>query len=633
MQAAALDEAELNAVFWNSPKILVVEDDVVDRRVVCRLLRKIFGEAMVLEVAENVQQALEAARESVFDIFIVDFNLDTETGIDLAAKCGNEDAPQIFILLTGEDSWQVDYQAMSAGFADYLVKTDLSEKRLERSLRYAWRAMRQKRLLMEQATELRRAKAEIEIESSAHRQLAEELTITQRQLEAALAEAGRNEARYRWLAHHDQLTELPNRTLFAAKLAEGMRQSSRSGRVLALCVLDLDRFKQVNDSYGHKAGDELLTLAGERMQACLRSTDIVARLAGDEFAIIMTNLGSRSDAFQPAQKIAHALSEPFEIQGHVVEIGVSLGIADYDGSEAVERDELLHRADLALYRAKESRQGQIEYYDEALTAKCRRDSAIKLRLGRAIRNNELYLVFQPKLSIATGRVVGMEALARWHDPELGQVSPVEFVPIAESTGLIDDLTKCVLKQALNTLVDWQATALANIPMAVNISATQLKSDKPVKLVKRLLSRYDVAPHLLELEITETAALHDIDDAVLLLNRLRDIGISVAIDDFGTGYSYLGLATRLPVNCLKIDRSFVAGMLTNPSDGAAVRATIALAHSLGMRAVGEGVETPQQLNFLKQHGCDEAQGYYIVHPLPAADLENWFAEREKQQDAA
>ena len=608
------------------PRILVIDDDAIDRLHSGRLLAEIFGPELRLEFATNWDEAVEAVSADVHDIYIVDYFLGSGTGLEIIESACQAKGSRIFILLTGQDNRHVDIAATQVGVADFLIKKDLDVRRLERSLRYASESMRQKNQLVEQADELRRAKSDLEKEAEKQRALTKDLERTEAQLISALSRAEKSERRYRWLAQHDMLTKIPNRTLFTEKFREGLDQASRSKRDLALLLIDIDRFKWINDSFGHQVGDGFLVQVAERLSGVLRETDVVARVGGDEFAVVATNLDNENSAATVAEKIVSILSKPFLVSGHHVETGASIGIAMLNRRGRREADAMIQEADSALYRTKNAGRGAFHFYDDALDEEVQRTLSLKKALPSAIDSGDFHLAFQPKINLSTGQVCGVEALCRWTHPTLHSISPGEFIPLAEATGQIIQLSEWIFEEAIETAASWRGTPLEGLTVAVNLSALQFKQSDLVGEVRRMLDRHAVDPTSLELEITETAALENLDLAICQLNKLRELGVSVAIDDFGTGYSSLALATSLPADCLKIDTSFVAGMLNNGANAAAVNSTIALASSLNIRTTAEGVETEEQLAYLRNRGCDEAQGYLFARPLPKQELKAWYEAR-------
>ena len=608
----------------DAPRLLLIDDDETDREIIGRHLRRIFGDDLRFDMVADWDEALEAVRAGAHDIYLVDHFLGGGTGIGLIDATQADTHERAFILLTGQENRTVDLEATRVGAADYLVKSGLDVSRLERSLRYAWETLKQRRLLVDQATELRQAKAGIAEDARKYLELARTLRKMQADLRQALVRAENGEKQYRWLAQHGLLTGIPNRSLFLAQLQRDLANAERSGRPMALYLIDLDRFKLVNDSHGHKIGDGLLVQFATRVNRFLRKTDSLARLGGDEFAIITTNLDREAAASVMAEKIIDAVVEPFIVDGHRIESGASVGIVVFDGHEDVSPDELLQRADFARFRAKDAGRQQYQFFDEELNRVILRNNLLKRELSKAIGTDQIHLVFQPKIDIATKLIKGVEALSRWTHPELGIISPVEFIPLAEMTGQILDLSNWVMEAAFRTTGMWRGTVLENVPIALNVSAVQLKSGDLVNNVKELMRRYDVRASDIALEITEATALEDLEAGIDRMTALREMGVSIAIDDFGTGYSSLALATTLPADQLKIDKSFVSGMLTRSSDAAAVKASITLAHAMGMLVVAEGVEHMTEFEYLERHGCDQVQGFLIVTPLRALELAEWYA---------
>jgi diguanylate cyclase (GGDEF)-like protein/PAS domain S-box-containing protein len=426
-------------------------------------------------------------------------------------------------------------------------------------------------------------------------------------------------------ALHDMLTGLPNRVLLLDRLEQALLATSRQRSPLALLIMDLDRFKEVNDAFGHHGGDQLLTQVGPRLKSQLRSSDTVARLGGDEFAVLLPTVEDLESAVATAKKLIKSLDAPFLVEGHAFPVGASLGIAitpDH-GSDA---PTLLRRADVAMYIAKQSNGGIAVYAAEQDTNTPSR-LALVGELREAIERRRLVLHYQPKVEQSSGILSEVEALVRWPHPTEGLLPPDEFIPLAERTGLITPLTAWVLNEALAQCHEWQDAGMT-IGVAVNLSGRCLHEATLIELVREALERWRVAPHLLTLELTETTVMSDPDHARAILGRLRDLGVRLSIDDFGTGYSSLSHLRVLPVDEIKIDRSFVFGMLTNASDEAIVHSTIQLCHNLGRRVVAEGVENADTFEKLRELGCDASQGFHIERPLPPDDLMKWIRENDR-----
>jgi diguanylate cyclase (GGDEF)-like protein/PAS domain S-box-containing protein len=429
-------------------------------------------------------------------------------------------------------------------------------------------------------------------------------------------------------ALHDGLTGLPNRLLLHDRLAQAIRMAERDCRPFALCVIDLDRFKDVNDTLGHLAGDQLLQEVAFRLRQALRASDTVARLGGDEFALVLPDVDGNA-ATLAAQKVVEAVAAPLVLECHDVAVGASVGIALYpeNGGDA---ETLLRCADVAMYVAKQTRGGYAVYTPDQDHSSSERLTLVGA-LRRAIAEDELTLVYQPKVDCRTGEVGGVEALVRWQHPRQGLIQPDRFIPLAEQTGLIRPLTRWVLNAALRQARAWQDEGLT-LSVAVNLSAHDLQDIELPRRVAGLLERWDVGPQWLKLELTESALMSDPAQALSVLTELCELGVRIAIDDFGTGYSSLGYLKRLPAHEIKIDRSFVADMAGQERDRAIVRSTIDLGHNLGLAAVAEGVEDQRTLDLLGGLGCDLAQGFFLSRPLPASMVAEWCRRRATTADS-
>lgn len=438
-----------------------------------------------------------------------------------------------------------------------------------------------------------------------------------------ITEQRRAQAQVAFLATHDALTGLPNRGALRDELHRLLKRNKR-GEDLAVLCLDLDRFKAVNDLLGHPAGDELLRQVAERLRQCARETDFVVRLGGDEFAVLQCGAPQPSSSTTLARRIITALGTPFDLDGHRAHIGGSVGIAiaPFDGEEP---EQLLKSADLALYRAKSDGRGILRFFEPAMDAQIQARRALEADLRRAVASEQFHLAYQPQVDTDSGTVSGFEALLRWQHPVRGSVSPVEFIPLAEETGLIVAIGSWVLAQACRDAATWPAA----VSVAVNVSAVQFAEGSLVREVMRALGNSGLAPGRLELEITESVLMHDADQALLMLRELRQRGVRVAMDDFGTGYSSLSYLRSFPFDRIKIDRSFIHDIETNAEAQAIVRAVSGLGRSLGMATTVEGVETLGQLAAVRREGCRDVQGYLFSWPRPAADVPHMIAAAERQ----
>ncbi|TCS73803.1 PAS domain S-box-containing protein/diguanylate cyclase (GGDEF)-like protein [Sulfuritortus calidifontis] len=430
-----------------------------------------------------------------------------------------------------------------------------------------------------------------------------------------ITEQRQAEQRLNHLAYYDALTSLPNRALFQDRLGQAIATASRHQKLVGVMLMDLDQFKVINDTLGHETGNALLQAVADRLKHCLRESDTVARLGGDEFAIALTDISTIEDVVQIAQKVLDEFVCPFTIAGKELFVSASIGITLYpfDGSDA---SLLLRNADSAMYHAKDCGRKTFQFYSAEMTARVEKRLTMETELRHALERGELELHYQPQLDIATGRIVGMEALVRWRHPQKGMMPPAEFIPIAEESGLIVPIGEWIMRTACRQAMAWQAQGLPELQLAINLSARQFKPEL-AGLVKEVLAETGLPARCLELEITESLFIEGTDsETASILAHLKALGVSLAIDDFGTGYSSLSYLKCLPVNKLKIDQSFVQGISSNPEDASLVKAIIAIARSLNLRVIAEGVETEAQLHYLREHGCDYMQGYYYSRALPA-----------------
>jgi len=423
------------------------------------------------------------------------------------------------------------------------------------------------------------------------------------------------EGRLNYLAYYDVLTGLSNRTLLQDHISQAMSQADRSRHMAAILFIDLDRFKNINDSLGHSIGDSVLKLAAERLTGCIREVDTVARLGGDEFVVLLTDIGRAEDITVVAQKILETLAQPFVIDLHEFYLTASIGISVYpkDGEDV---ETLLKTADAAMYRAKGSGRNCFEFFTKEMNDLAMRQMLLEGQLRQALGRNELEVYYQPQADLKSGHIIGVEALLRWQHPEMGMISPAEFIPIAEEAGLIVPIGEWVLETACRQAVAWRTTDLPRLRMAVNLSVRQFADNKLTASVKRILKKTGHDPQLLDLELTESVLMQGAEETITILEDLRKLGISLSVDDFGTGYSSLSYLKRFPVTSVKIDQSFVRDVTTDPDDAALARSIISMAHELRLRVIAEGVETEGQLTFLINHRCDEMQGYHLSRPLPA-----------------
>ncbi|MHB9017126.1 MAG: putative bifunctional diguanylate cyclase/phosphodiesterase [Burkholderiales bacterium] len=416
------------------------------------------------------------------------------------------------------------------------------------------------------------------------------------------------------LAHHDPLTHLPNRMLLQDRLNQAIELASRQSRQIAVMFMDLDHFKYINDSLGHGVGDRLLQSVAQRLTASVRHSDTVSRQGGDEFIILLAEVEHAEDAALSAQKILSALLPPHLINGHSLHIGVSIGISVYpaDGQDV---DTLIKNADIAMYHVKENGRNHYKFFEPAMNARSVQRQTIEASLRLALERQEFILYYQPKINLHSGVIVGVEALIRWQHPQLGLLLPAQFVRIAEDSGLILPIGRWVLRQACLQAQLWQQAGLSPITIAVNTSALEFRAEGFVENIRNTLTEIGLEPDLLELELTESVLMRDVESTGSVLQALAGLGVKLAVDDFGTGYSSLSYLRQFPIDTLKIDQSFVNQITNNPGDAAIVSAVIGMGRSLKHSVIAEGVETREQYAYLRDQQCDEGQGYYFGHPVP------------------
>lgn len=456
-----------------------------------------------------------------------------------------------------------------------------------------------------------------------------------------VTERRRAEKQIRFLAHHDSLTGLGNRLHFKARIELAITRARRRDSGFGIIFLDLDHFKRINDTFGHSVGDDVLKTVADRIEECLRTTDevtrggeaneelLISRLGGDEFTVMLPDIQDPSTLAPVAQRILDALNRPFALPDHQIVLGASIGIATWpeDGRDI---DTLLRNADSAMYHAKSDGRNNYKYYEESMNAAAVHRLEFETRFRHAVEQQSIYVHYQPRIDLETGRTIGFEALARWHDAQFGQVSPAEFIPIAEQSGLIVPLTRDTFRKVCKQAAEWEAGAVGfDGRISVNFSARQFKLVDVAQDIADTLAETRVNPLRLEVEVTESVVLHDEQRVIDTLNSIREMGVTIALDDFGTGYSSLSYLRRLPVDVLKIDIAFIRGITRSREDAALTRAIIAMAKALGLAVVAEGVETAEQRKLLREWGCDEMQGFLTSPAIPAEDVLEWLV-RDKEK---
>ncbi len=488
-------------------------------------------------------------------------------------------------------------------------------------------------VIRRQAVEGTRAQRELQLARDSLEQRVQKRTEALKKVNADLqgeiAERKRNEGRIREMAYFDHLTKLPNRAYFKSQLETAIAYAKRKNQMLAVMFMDLDHFKRINDTLGHTMGDDLLQQVARRLTQCVRGEDVVAsltkmpkeeignsvaRLGGDEFTLLISDVVSPYNAGKVARRVIDGFTEPFRLGIHQVQVSPSLGISFYpfDGEDV---DSLLMTADTAMYHAKEQGRNNFQFYSKSMNAAAFEKLSLESSLRKALERNEFVLFYQPQIEAHTRKIVGMEALIRWNHPEMGLVAPSHFIPLAEETGLIVPIGEWVLNTACRQNKIWQSAGFPLIRVAVNISSPHFRQDRLLEATSLALNGSQLDSSYLELEVTESLLMQNIEATIVVLEKLKNMGIKLSIDDFGTGYSSLNYLQRFPIDSLKIDRSFVKDLATNPDDSAITRAIIAMAHSLNLSVVAEGVETEKQLELLMAQGCKEMQGYLFSQPVP------------------
>ncbi len=555
-------------------RVLVLEPDLVVGARLNRQLLRAGGATLIVDTAISLAAGLEILRSRPIDIVVSALDLPDAAGSAVVRALLAEDEA-LPIVLAVERSKQDDMlESLGEGAEDFIDKGLRDGELMLRTMRYA-----------------------IERKSAA-RHLA-------------------------YLAHHDRLTGLANRELLRDRLQQAMIRMERAGRMTAVLVLDLDRFKSINDTLGHGAGDELLIAVAFRLKSCVRRMDTIARVGSDEFAVVVEDVEEEADIDAVCAKILSGLAEPLQVRGQELFITASIGIAfcPLDGWDV---SELLRNADTAMFRAKTAGGGHACRYTAELNVALNESMQLETALRHALAENALYVCYQPKLSLQTGRLVGVEALLRWQHPEFGLVPPTRFIPLAEETGLIVSIGEWVLRQVCADMRRWEALGFEEFSVAVNLSPRQFRHGEFSTLVQSVLEETAVDPNQLVFEITENLLMEDTEVSRIQLDALKGMGVMVYLDDFGTGYSSLAYLKRFHIDGLKIDRSFIHDIPGNGDEEAVTRAVIALGRALHLGVVAEGVETQVQLDFLLREGCDEVQGFLFSQPLTFDDFVSWLA---------
>ncbi|HEX2269557.1 MAG TPA: EAL domain-containing protein [Pyrinomonadaceae bacterium] len=566
--------------------VLIIDDEWQIRSLLVDLL----GSAYRCSEAGSAEEALQALSKETFDLVISDIDMGGMSGLELVPRVHSLAPDTVVVMISGNQDIEFAIKALRAGAFDYITKPiDIRhvEASVERALKHS-NLLKEKRLYKEQIENL---------------------------LQQRTAEVD-------WLAYYDTVTQLPNRALFEDRLAQAVAIARATDQSLGVLFISLDQFKKVNDSLGHGPGDSLLREFGERLKSCISKSDTVARFGSDEFALLRTQIEGTKDIMETIGLLAQVLKFSFALPGHELFGTASVGISmfPFDGDDS---QTLLKNAGAALYKAKKSGGANYQFFTADMHELATRRLALETNLRRAIQNEEFLIHYQPRVSVDSLAITGVEALVRWQHPQLGLVSPLEFIPLAEDTGLIVPIGEWVLRHACMQAQEWQQRGFAPIQMSVNISARQFHDRDLSETVIRILDETGLAAKHLDLEVTESSIMQNAEFAGGVLKRLKGMGVNLSIDDFGTGFSSLASLKRLPIDVLKVDQSFVRDVTTDPDDAALVMAIITLAHNLRLRVIAEGVETTEQLRFLQLLRCDEIQGYLFSRPRPAAELVELF----------
>jgi diguanylate cyclase (GGDEF)-like protein len=594
----------------NRIHVLLIEDNAGDARLIEVMLAEAKGMRVHLEWCDSLQKGLAFLKENHVDVLLLDLGLPETTGLD-TLQAALDTVPKVptLVVLSGLSDEEVALRAVQSGAQDYLVKGQVDSALLTRSIRYAMERSR-----AEEA--LRQAHGELE-----HRvqERTAELASAVAALKTEIAERKLAEEHIRYLAHYDALTGLPNRVLLQDRLSQAIAHAHRKHAGVALLFIDLDYFKHINDSLGHKMGDHLLKSVAHRLQECLREGDSVARLGGDEFVLCLPMLAGGIDAAAVAEKVHAALAESFVVDGNEMHVSASIGISLYpeDGTTV---EALMSAADTAMYHAKEKGRRNYQFFTAALNKAVQQRVELEQRLRSALAHNELELHYQPQVDLASGRIFSAEALLRWRQPGKGALSCGAFISIAEETGLIQSIGEWTLRQACGQLRRWHEAGHPSMRVAVNLSPRQFYQSGFQQTIKEIIEDCGVPPNCLDLEITEGILLQRNEDNLTALHQLSDMGIQLSVDDFGTGYSSLAYLQRFPVDGLKIDQSFVREINHDNGATALVAAIISMAQALDLKVLAEGVETEEQIGFLRSHGCPSAQGFFYSKAIPGGDLE-------------
>ena len=554
-------------------EVLLVEDNLIDAQLVRRLLRRVTASYYRITHVRTLNDAILSAEELTPDVILADLNLPDSRGTDTVTSLQTSYPDIPLVIVSAWEDEAISLRSVKAGAQDYVVKGHIDGANLHRVIRYA----------------VERKRTELELVR---------------------------------LAHYDQLTSLPNRTLLRERVDHALGRAMRAGAGVATLVLDMDRFKEINDMLGHEVGDKLLVEVAQRIRAAVRDPDTVARLGGDEFAVVLEGVSEAKEVLPVIERIIDSLAEVTKIGGHEVNSSISVGIAMFPAN-GNNLSELLRAADLAMYQAKASGRGRYQFFADAMQEEAQSRHALEWALRRAVERGEFQLVYQPQICLRTGMVIGVEALLRWMNPTRGLLTPYHFIAGLEEFGLINEVGEWVLQTACEQVRRWHAMDLEPMRIGVNVSAQQFEDPMLIEKIRGALKETQLPPEFLEIELTESCLMSDPGEAGALLRELRAVGVRIAIDDFGTGYSSLTYLHDFPLNALKIDKNFVQSVEANDRGGPIANMIVGLGKNLGLDVIAEGVETEGQLEYVRNHGCDIAQGYLYARPEAPDELVAWL----------
>ena len=587
----------------NKSRILIVDDDSLVRNVLCELLRQKYDCSEV----GSAEDALEKLQTETFNLVISDIQMTGISGLEMIPKVLELAPDTSIVMISGLHDIESAIKTMRAGAFDYMTKPfdfDHVEAIVKRALEH-------------QSLRLTKKRYENHLE--------EQIILRTEELQQEILERQLAEEKVNRMAYYDSLTNLPNPTLFRDRFTHELGRSSGNKKLSAVMFLALDRFKNISDTLGHSVGDEILKDFAERLVKCTRKTDTAAYFGGNEFALLANEVDGVEDCAKIVNKIKNVLIPPFNYGGQELHLTASFGISlpPNDGDDC---QTLLKNASIALYRARKNGGDNYQFYTSHMHERALKRLSLENSMRRGLEREEFFLQFQPQICASTGKVKGTEALVRWQHPEWGMVSPLDFISIAEETGLIMPLGEWILETACRQNAEWQRSGFPELRIAVNLSLRQFQQKDLIDIISRVLTDSKLEPQFLELELTESLLMNDTEQAIETLHSLRNLGIKISIDDFGCGYSSLSYLKKLPIDVLKIDQAFVRDVTTSQNDAAIVRTIITLANNLHLKTIAEGIETEEQSTVISSMGCDEMQGYLFSKPLSPDALKSFLDAR-------